>query len=158
MTDPVLQVSFWHWWILGLVLCGLEMLVPGTIILWLGIAAGLTGMALLIVPTLSWEFQILLFAVLSVISLLAWRFCQKRRPPETDDATLNRRGTQYIGRAFTLEQAIVNGRGAVRVGDSLWRAEGPDLPAGTKVTVIAVAGTVLKVERAADEPPPLPSS
>jgi inner membrane protein len=157
MTDSVLQVSFWHWWILGLVLCGLEMLVPGTIILWLGIAAGLTGMALAIAPTLSWEFQILLFASLSVISLLAWRFYQKRRPPETDDATLNRRGAQYVGRVFTLQQAIVNGRGAVQVGDSLWRAEGPDLPAGAKVTVIAVAGTALQVERTADERPSLPS-
>ena len=59
------------------------------------------------------------------------------------------RGQQYIGRSLVVEQAIQNGRGKVRVGDSLWAAEGPDAPAGARVTVTAAKGTVLVVERAA---------
>jgi membrane protein implicated in regulation of membrane protease activity len=35
----------------------------------------------------------------------------------------------------------------VRVGDTVWRAEGPDLPSGAKVKVTGVAGTVLQVEK-----------
>ena len=70
-------------------------------------------------------------------------------PTETDLPTLNRRGEQYVGRHFTLEEAIVNGQGKIRVDDSTWKIEGPeDLPAGSQVQVIAVAGTVLKVEAA----------
>ena len=47
---------------------------------------------------------------------------------------------------LTLDQAIVGGRGRVRIGDSSWIAEGPDLPAGTRVRVVAVEGVVLKVQ------------
>ena len=55
------------------------------------------------------------------------------------------RGQQYVGRSVVVEQAIENGRGRVRVGDTLWSAEGPDAPAGTRVTVTGRKGTVLVV-------------
>jgi membrane protein implicated in regulation of membrane protease activity len=66
----------------------------------------------------------------------------------TDQPDLNVRGQQYVGRSLVVEQAIQNGRGKVRVGDTLWQAEGPDAPVGTRVTVTATRGTVLVVERA----------
>lgn len=141
-------LEFWHWMILGLGLAVIEVLVPGTFFLWLGIAAGLTGLALLALPGLGWEYQLIVFGVLSVASVAGWRFYLTRRPIQTDDATLNRRGEQYVGRVFTLVEPIADGRGTVRVGDSNWRADGPDLPAGARVRVTGVAGTVLKVERA----------
>jgi membrane protein implicated in regulation of membrane protease activity len=34
----------------------------------------------------------------------------------------------------------------VRVGDSTWRVEGPELPRGARITVVAVDGTLLIVE------------
>jgi membrane protein implicated in regulation of membrane protease activity len=61
---------------------------------------------------------------------------------------LNVRGQQYVGRSLVVEQAIEGGRGRVRVGDTLWAAEGPDVPVGTRVTVTGARGTVLVVERA----------
>jgi hypothetical protein len=60
---------------------------------------------------------------------------------------LNRRGDQHIGRVYRLEEAVRNGRGKARVGDSLWLVSGEDMPAGTEVKVTAVEGTVLQVER-----------
>ena len=48
-----------------------------------------------------------------------------------------------------MDEAIVNGRGQVKVDDSTWRVEGVDLPAGTAVVVKGVRGTILVVERAA---------
>ena len=142
------SLQFWHWMILGLALAVIEVLAPGTFFLWLGIAAGVTGLVLLVLPDMGWQIQLLLFGVLSIAIVAGWRLYQKRHPTQSDDTTLNRRGEQYVGRVFQLEQAIVNGRGAVKVGDSLWRAEGPDLPAGVSVKVTGVAGTVLKVEKA----------
>jgi membrane protein implicated in regulation of membrane protease activity len=47
-----------------------------------------------------------------------------------------------------VEDAIQNGRGKVRVGDTVWLAEGPDAPSGASVRVIAAKATVLVVERA----------
>lgn len=141
-------LQFWHWMILGLALAVIEVMAPGTFFLWLGIAAGATGLVLLVLPGIGWQVQLLIFGVLSVAIVAGWRFYQQRHPTESDDSTLNRRGEQYVGRVFTLAEAIVNGRGTVKVGDSLWRADGPDLPEGAKVKVTGVAGTVLKVEKA----------
>ena len=67
----------------------------------------------------------------------------------SDQPLLNRRAEQFIGQRYRLDTAIVGGRGKVRIGDSPWLAEGPDLPAGTEVEVIGVDGTTVKV-RAAD--------
>jgi hypothetical protein len=54
----------------------------------------------------------------------------------------------YIGRTYFLDQAIENGRGKVRIDDTLWSVEGPDLPAGARVTVKEVRGLTLLVEKA----------
>lgn len=141
-------LQFWHWMILGLALAVIEVLAPGTFFLWLGIAAALTGLLLLAVPGLGWELQLIVFGLLSVAAVAGGRFWVRRHPTRSEDATLNRRGEQYVGRVFMVEEPIVNGRGTVKVGDSLWRADGPDLPAGARVKVTGVAGTVLRVEKA----------
>lgn len=141
------SLQFWHWMILGLALAVIEVLAPGVFFLWLGIAAGLTGLVLLVVP-IGWEIQLILFGLLSVVSVVAGRIWLRRHPLQSEDTTLNRRGEQYVGRVFTVAEPIVAGRGSVKVGDSLWRADGPDLPAGARVRVTGVAGTVLKVEKA----------
>ena len=148
MDDLIEPIRFWHWWILGLALAGIEIVLPGTYLLWLGIAAGLTGALLLVAPGVPWQWQVLVFAVLSVASVLAWRAYQRRHPTVSADTTLNRRGEQYVGRVFALEEAIVNGRGTIHVDDSRWLAAGPDLPVGARVRVVGVAGAILKVEPA----------
>jgi membrane protein implicated in regulation of membrane protease activity len=99
-------------------------------------------------PVLSWEVQVLIFAPLAVAAVVAARYYLLKHPIETADATLNRRGSQYIGHVFNLDEAIVNGVGKVKVGDTFWRVEGSDLPVGAKVKVTGIVGTVLKVEKA----------
>ena len=42
------QVQFWHWGILAILLVVIEMLVPGTYLMWLGIAAGIVVAALFV--------------------------------------------------------------------------------------------------------------
>jgi membrane protein implicated in regulation of membrane protease activity len=148
MSEYFSTLLVWHWWVLALVLIGIEMVAPGFFLMWIGGAAAVTGLVSLIVPSLPWQAQFLIFGVLAVASVLGARYYFKRNPIETADATLNKRGAQYIGRTFSLEEAIVNGTGRVRVGDSVWRAEGPDLPAGDRVKVTGVNGAALKVERA----------
>jgi membrane protein implicated in regulation of membrane protease activity len=137
---------FWHWWILGLVLAVVEIVAPGAFFLWLGIAAGATGLVLLVLPGLGWEWQGAIFAVLAVVAVIAGRAVVRRQRPPRTVSQLNRRGEQYLGRVFTVDQAIVNGRGSIRVDDTVWRAEGADTPAGSAVRVTGVDGTVLRVE------------
>jgi membrane protein implicated in regulation of membrane protease activity len=140
------HLTYWHWFILAAILVILEVFAPGAFMLWIGIAAGVVGAVLYLVPALTWEFQFILFSVASVGSIVAWRAFRQAHPVVTDEPTLNRRGAQYIGRVFTLDAPIVNGIGKIRVDDSTWKIEGADCPAGTKVRVAGIDNTVLKVE------------
>ncbi|WP_338063185.1 NfeD family protein [endosymbiont of Riftia pachyptila] len=60
---------------------------------------------------------------------------------------LNRRGEQYLGRSFTLEDPIINGEGKIRVDDTTWKIRGNDCPGGSQIKVIGVDGVVLLVEQ-----------
>lgn len=64
---------------------------------------------------------------------------------QTDQPLLNRREAQYVGRTVRVVEAIAGGEGKVRVGDSVWRARGPDCIAGTWVKVVSADGTHLVV-------------
>jgi membrane protein implicated in regulation of membrane protease activity len=140
------HLTYWHWFILAAILIILEVFAPGAFMLWIGIAAGVVGAVLYFVPTLTWEYQFILFSIASVGSILAWRAWRQAHPVITDEPTLNRRGSQYIGRVFTLDAPIINGIGKIRVDDSTWKIEGADCPAGTKVKVAGIENTVLKVK------------
>jgi inner membrane protein len=115
MIELLQAVVFWHWWVLGVGLLVLEVLAPGSFFLWLAVAAGLTGLVKLVAPGLGWEIQLVLFAVLSVATLVVGRAIVKRHPIETTDSTLNRRGEQHVGRVYALAAAIENGRGTLRL-------------------------------------------
>ena len=65
---------------------------------------------------------------------------------KSDEPDLNARARQLIGRVVVVESTIENGRGKVRVGDTLWPVEGPDCPTGTSVRVVRVNGLMLIVE------------
>ena len=132
------QIVFWHWWVFGLAMLILEAFMPGAIFLWMGISAGIVGLLMLLIP-LGWEWQFLLFATLSVISVLAWK---KYRPqaPAADRPALNRRGEQYVGRSFTLREPIVNGVGTLHVDDTRWRISGADIPAGQRTDGVRSGG------------------
>ncbi len=65
----------------------------------------------------------------------------------TDEPTLNRPARGLVGRSAIVTEAISHGRGKVRIGDSVWIAEGPDTPAGARLRVTGASGTVLIVEQ-----------
>jgi membrane protein implicated in regulation of membrane protease activity len=137
----------WTWWIAAAVLAILELVVPGIFFIWLAAAAALVGLILL-AADLPVTVQVALFAVFSVAAVWGSRRYVGRHPILSDRPLLNQRAATYIGRTFTVEQPIRNGRGKVRIGDSLWLAQGPDTPAGTSVRVTGADGGVLIVEAA----------
>jgi membrane protein implicated in regulation of membrane protease activity len=137
------------WWLLALVLIGAELMVPGFFMLWIGIAAAAMGLILMFLPELSFLSEAVLFVALALVSCyLYWHFVRSATRESSDQPNLNRRAEQYIGRRYLVDTAIVNGRGKVKVGDSPWLAEGPDLPAGAEVEVVGVDGSTLKVQKA----------
>lgn len=140
-------VDNYGWWLLALLLVGAEMIAPGYFMLWIGIAAGVMGVVTVFAPELPAIVQAVMFALLSIAACLAyWRFVRPLAEQRDDQPLLNRRGQKLVGERFVLIEPIVNGRGKVKVGDGQWLAEGPDLPAGSDVEVVAVDGTTLKVK------------
>ncbi len=151
MVSILEQLVFWHWWILAIVMVILEVMAPGVIFLWLGLGAAATGALLLAAPGVEWQMQLVVFGCLSVVSGLAGRRWIKRNPVETDQPFLNQRGSQYIGHTYTLDRPIENGSGKLRVGDSDWKINGADCPAGGRIKVIGVEGASLVVELVEDD-------
>lgn len=139
------SLLWWHWVVGGLILIALEIVVPGVFLLWIGLGAIAAGAIVAAFGIVSWEIQCLIFVPLAFISLfLGRKYIVKAAPAE--DTTLNRRLASYVGRRAEVTQAIVNGKGRIRLGDTLWIVQGKDCPAGTMVTVTGVAGSELVVE------------
>jgi inner membrane protein len=138
----------WLWLAAGLALLGLEAMLPGIFLFWIGLAAMATGLILWVVP-LGLTAQLVLFAILGLAAILVGRQVQGRQKDEVTDAPfLNERGKTLIGQVFPLETAIASGVGSVKIGDSVWRVIGADRPAGEKVKVVGIDGGTLKVEAA----------
>ena len=140
------DIIYWHWLILAVVMIILEMLMPGAYLLWMGVSAIFIGALMYVFPEMVFLVQILIFAMLSVISVVMYRSYRKKNPLVTDEPALNRRGEQYIGRTFTLEEPIMNGEGKITVDDTTWKITGRNIDAGGTVRVVAVEGSTLKVE------------
>ncbi len=146
MMATTLELLSWHWFVAGVLLIILEMLAPMGHTLWLGISALIVGAILWLFPEMGWKFQMLIFAVLSIASVILYKHFASKNVTETDSPDLNRGGERYVGRVFTIDEPIVNGIGKIKVEDSTWRVNGSDLPAGATVKVVAVDGSTLQVE------------
>ena len=146
MLEFLNSIEFWHWWVLAAFLIAIEVFAPSTVLLWPGLAAIVVGLILAAGAAMDWELQVLLFAALSVISLISWRQYAKSRPTLTEDPDLNRRGQRYIGRTFTLMLPIEDNQGKLQVDGIIWKIEGENLEAGDRVKVIGIDGAILKVE------------
>ena len=139
--------SYWFWFILGVVLIVMEMVAPGIVFLWLGLAALATGMVAFTASALSWEVQLLTFAVLSAVSIVAGRRFARGNVTAHDHPGLNARGSTYFGKTYVLAEPVINGNGRLTIDDTIWIVSGADAPAGTKVKVSGQDGTILKIER-----------
>jgi membrane protein implicated in regulation of membrane protease activity len=143
--------TFWHWFALSGGLLLLEMLTPGVVFLWLALAAAITGALLWLAPGLTWQMQVLSFAVAAVMTVgLSFRF-RRRMPAAGGDPKLNRRALACVGIEAKLVNAIGPGHGRVQIADSTWLAAGPELPAGSRVRVVGARGAVLLVVPVAGE-------
>jgi membrane protein implicated in regulation of membrane protease activity len=147
MQELLLNIGHWLWLIIAGVLLLLELAAPGVFFLWLALAATLTGIATFIVD-FPWQIQIVLFATLSVILVLLVRPRLRSHGTPSDQPNLNQRMYNYVGRIYPLETDIRNGRGKVRIDDTLWDVEGPELSKGTRVRVARVEELRLVVEPA----------
>ena len=130
-----------------MILLIIELLIVNSgFLLWIAISAVFVGFSLLLFHHLPGSYQLIIFAVTLMICAVVSRKYFRRNPIQSNQPTLNRRAAQYTGRTTILEKAIENGRGIVRLDDSIWTVEGPDLPVGTQVLIVGADGVLLKVK------------
>ncbi len=151
MVEWFLQIEYWHWLSLGFILLILEMLAPSTLFLWMGVSAIVVSIIQWFIPDIGWQWQFILFGVLSLVSFFGWRQLSAKKGLEDvaeEYSNLNKRSASLIGRKAVLDSPIKNGVGRMRLDDTYWRIEGEDLPKGTRVVVVGVEGATLEVEAA----------
>lgn len=144
------DLVFWHWFVIAIVLITIELFTGSLFVFFVAVAAAIVGVMAWALPDMPWTTEFIIWSVLSLASVIGWHYYRKAHPPkDTDQPSLNRRGSQYVGRVFTLDEPIVNGIGKIKVDDSTWKVVSEsDMKKGEKVKVSALDGVVLKVEKA----------
>jgi membrane protein implicated in regulation of membrane protease activity len=132
----------WIWGVAGLALLAAETVLPGFYLLWVGLAA-LVVCGAVFGLDLSLTSQLVLFAISAIATCVAGWFVYHRGPAHGSD--INDGTTQMVGSTGEVLEPGTGDQLRVKVRDSVWLAEGPALPAGTRVRVVSQHGTALKV-------------
>jgi inner membrane protein len=135
----------WIWLSLGVLLAAAEIVAPGFFLMWLAVAAIATGLLAWLLP-ISIAGQLGIFGVLSVIAVYAARKWFDTNKIESSDPLLNDRGARLVGQIVPVVEAIADGQGRVKVGDSVWNARGNDAGEGARVRITGSDGSTLLVE------------
>ena len=146
-----LEFGGWSWIVLGLLLLTVEIVAASTFFLWFGISALVVGLVTFVLGGTdfwSWQAQWIVFVTLSILLVIIGRkYLANRITEESDNPNLNRRATQLIGREAVLIEAISQGIGRIKLGDTIWRVKGSDAPLGSTIKVVGEeGGTLLLVE------------
>jgi membrane protein implicated in regulation of membrane protease activity len=142
--EMLAKLGVWNWLILAAILFVLEVMSPGIFLMWFGMAAAVTAL-IAFTYDISWQWQLIWFCALSLAAVLLAAKYLRKHPLESERPLLNERAVQLIGQSFELIDPIVNGRGSIKTGDTIWRVEGPELPRGARIKVVGADGTLLKV-------------
>ncbi len=138
-----MQIEAWHWVVLGAVLAIAEMFAPGTLLIWSGAAALLLGLALWALPPVAFQWQLLAFIVLAPAFVMIGLALRRRRGVALSEGEVNLGSSRLVGQHVTLAAPIVNGRGSVTLGGTVWQVTGPDQPAGAVVRITGSDGITL---------------
>lgn len=143
----LVTISYIYWIAAGLLLAAAEMIVPGFILMWFGVAALVVGFLTLAMPELGWPLQLGIFAGITAVFLVFWWNYQRNRPKDATESAFNRRADGMVGKTFTLSDALQHGSGYSFIGDTRWQIRGQDAAKGTQVRVVSVSDdSILNVE------------
>lgn len=144
-----MNITYTEWAAFGLLLVLLELMLPGTYLVWFGLASlGVSLLSYFVPLDLTW--QLLSFSLLSILFALIGVFIYQKlfkstREPETHPY-LNDYASQYIGKSYKLNEDVVDGKTKILVGDTVWLAEcDRPLLKGETVVVTAVKNGLILI-------------
>jgi len=142
------QIEWWHWIVLGLMLMLCELALPMFVLVWFGLAAVVTGIALALLPSLGLTTELALWIVLSLALVVLWFrvFESSRHKTRAGMADM------AIGEVGLLSKAVAPfGKGEVRfqkpvLGSEVWACIADQaIAAGERVQVARVEGSLMTV-------------
>ena len=141
----------WIWLYIGAFMMLAEIMAPGFVIFFFGLAAATIGLLLFILPSsfeLSLAWQLALFSFFSILYLVTLRrYAKSVFMGDTDDSRAL--DTEYAGRFAKVTETIRPGvPGRVMLGDAEWAALSEEqLDPGIEVKVIGRENLTLKVRK-----------
>jgi inner membrane protein len=140
--------THWYWFALAALLAIMEIAIaPGIFLIFIAIAAALTGFATMLID-FSLPAQLIFFAISSIVAVYAGRQWYLARGQESADPLLNDRAGRMVGQTVTVIETTSATGGRVRVGDSDWPAFGEALKVGAKGRIKAVIDGKIELEAA----------
>jgi len=141
--------QWWHWAVLGLVLIAAELAVPAFVLVWFGLGALFTGLALFIVPSLSQATQIMLWTLSSIAMMVLWFKLFKKSFYKT---RVGMSDSNIIGEVGLLIRDVEPfKKGQVRfqkplMGSDVWDCISDEtIQRSERVKVLSVEGNFLKI-------------
>ena len=132
--------------IAGLIFIILEMVVPSMFFLNLAVAAIITALAAIWVA--NWTVLIIVFTVLSIVSILFLRPLLIKNKKDKESQTGME--SKYIGKIVKVIEPITKFSGAITIYDERWEARvdsDETIPVGSEVKIIKNESLVLTVEK-----------
>lgn len=147
-----LKLGFTHWMIFGMVLLIAEIFIPSFTIFWFGLGAMVVAVLLWIAPSLSFSWQLFIWAIASIVFTFLW--FKLIRPKMTDRTKAGIAKEAALGESGQVIKPPEGGnRGTIRfstplLGSDEWPfiCESP-VSAGDRVFVKEVSGNTLIVEK-----------
>tara|TARA_B110000444_G_scaffold258821_1_gene300796 strand:- start:2175 stop:2627 length:453 start_codon:yes stop_codon:yes gene_type:complete len=148
-----LELLYWHWIVLGLILMLSEIFLGSFFIFWFGAAAMSVGIAMLVLPNISEAAQIIIWATASLMFALAWFKFIKPLSRDNTKAGLSREALLgQVGQVLDPPNGDKFGKlrfPAPLLGSDEWLIISQDeLTAGDRVSVIDLSGNSLIVAKA----------
>ena len=153
MEPATPTLLWWHWLAFGLVLVGLELVVPSFTIVWFGLGACLVGLILLAAPGTPLALQLLVWAGASCAC--TWFWFRYFKPKMADRTTAGMSREAIVGETGMILRGVATHleRGRIRfavpvLGAEEWDCISRDvLRAGDYARVTGIEGHVLTVEK-----------
>ena len=147
-----MELQWWHWAVAGLVLILTELAIPAFVLIWFGLGALLVAVILAMFPSIGLTAQLFAWLIVSLILVAAWFKFFKPGFHKTEVGTSHANTAGEIG-LLTRDVAPFE-KGEVRfqkplLGSDVWPCIADEaLASGSRVKVLSVEGSILKVGKA----------
>ena len=148
-----MDILYWHWIVFGIALMSLEILLTSFIVLWFGLAGLIVGALLWLWPSLAFEWQVLIWTVLSIGIAVAWfKFIKPLSVDKTKAGLAKESLLGQVGMVIACPQE--KQRGVLRLpapllGSDEWPfiIDNQTVNLGDRVKITGISGNTMLVQK-----------